>query len=856
MNNKFILALFFFVSMIAISSCNKVDKDDFNSLKDQVNKNTGDISDLKTLTSTLQSAVDNGQMITNVRTVTKVEGGQTISGIEITFSGNGGVKTIWNGANSPIPPAAGLTPYVWINSSGMWAMNFGSIPNDKDNASFELKNQAGESIPARDKASVKAWSVEVIEQQGKVAFRLQDNNASPAVVQVKTTDVVFETDTKLMQAVVEYDDYVGIMVNNATYRIMREVCYPTSITMLANSMYVEKGKSTVFNVKVNPSNARFTLDMLSLRYVPTLTRAAASVIIDPDFVKISGVEAVTAGGKPTGEYSIKVDWLQDIPNDDRALFVSAKTSNQRQELIEVISSTPIYLSEKFVPINQSFIENFASIIMFQGETYGDTLKLTTDAEGKYIWDKGYISTTALALAPTANITASVSNLFPNYHFSVEADLVPSINTVQNYAAKYTISDNGTPNNSIDKDFPIYVYPWKDVLCELYRDTTWIPVAPATTYFDVSIADTLNNAGLFTSAWDFASTTASVKRNGVIIAPESEGIAIDLAKIASDNKVFITVANMVNEGVYEVEYTIDATAKVGTRHPSLPQEKSFRVKAIFVIKAPVFHMPLSSAVATDSYVVASSTTTGEGMVFTYTLYKYTDITASAVFDIESCTNLSDEYKAQYNIKYNSPSYTYAAGAGKQGLTLEGFPVVKRTDASVTNVVMYSHLITGQKIPVYISDFVTKSGDTYVSSRVAGKANVKFGKYGLEEVKADDKSTGAHGRYNFSALQTAGFNLNNDFDIYGYNNTQPIKLHSTTIASVVYSVEDNMSDIVNLPKKLLAIDQSGNVTAVTNTTWDTSKTVAQPIRITMTDIWGTTKTKVVYIYLNSQSVPSNP
>lgn len=844
--------LFFIVAALVsllLYSCDNVNQDDFDDLKKDVEKNTQDISDLKTLTSSLQSIIDNKQVITNIESVTKEESGRTISGIKVTFSGDGGTKIIWDD----------MSTLVWINSNGHWATNTGPIPTDKDNAKYEIKDAQGNPISARGIKGEQGipgpsgeqgapgkdgHKIEVINQNGFVVFKVTDPSTSPATVTTVPTTVPFNSNAKILQSMVQNDYNVVFTVDGVSYSVMREISYPTSITMLANTVLIKKGKTASFNVKINPSNALVTKEMLGVDYVKSMSRAA-SVINKPDFIKIASCEITNN----PGEYMITIEWLKDFPMEGNAIFIVASTKNNLGNNIEIISSTPVILTEKFVPIEDGFISNFQPIAMFQGETYTDYIALTKGADDKYIWNAGYVGATSISITTpmsTTDVTTTI-DATDKFKFEVVAKVVSTITTVKDYISTVVVKDIATPTvGSINKNIPIKVYPLVDVLIDKTDvPNNWIPIERKNNYVNMDFSTALTDAGYLSTVWNIESTAIDYKYNASA-ANIPTSIAVYPNAIATKS-IKIDILPEIAAGVHEFTYSIKATAKEGQRPSSLPQTRTFKIKVKFEIKAPVFHIALNPNINKPDITSFAP----DGVVGKYSTIVNNPVLASDVFVVESCTNVSNSYKAEYNITENSPSYTYVNGSGVQGF-MTTFPANVDWVQSAVTYRFYSALKTGQQIPVYIKDYVS-GANPHLSAINPGVVKVQYNKRPLDHVVTMPYKTLAKACFNYSELQNRGFNINSEYTIFGENISNKV-LHSTCITSVTYKVLDNSSTLVGLPKQLLDITAEGYVTAKLNQTWDTNVTVAQPIEIIMTDIWGNSKSAIVNILLNSNSIPT--
>ncbi|MEG1635001.1 MAG: hypothetical protein RR388_05190, partial [Rikenellaceae bacterium] len=583
------LALCAMVVFVAIG-CAK--KSDFDDLKNQVDQNTQDIKSLTDLTTTLKTAIDGGILIKDVAVITKEEKGKTISGLKITFSGATGVKTVWDGATGatgatgetgaagptgetgaagPAGPAGAdgvavtaSTPYLWINGKNNWAYNFGNIPVSLDDPANELKDAAAQPVVARGE---NAASIVIVNAGGKIGFKVTPVVGAEFVV---ATNVNYADNAKSLQGVLTHDDYYMFFINGEQYKVMREVVYPTSITTLANKLLIQKGKTASFNIKVSPTNAFFSLSNLSLDYVASMTRAASSVISNPDFVKVLKCEPIVVNEVVTGEYTVTLEWLKDINvvGDDRALFVVVNTKNNKKEDIAITAATPIYLTEEFVAIKDEFINKLPDVVLFQGETYTNEITLALGADKNPLWTKGYVGTTTISNDNTPYVATTI-NVADKFKYEVKAPttLVIAPGESQTAVSTVVIGDIATPTpNTINKPFNVKVYPLPlDGILYAKTDVApiWIPVTRVNKHVDFNFKAILASSGFDPLVWGVECTSVDYTLDGAA-ASLPNAVVVYKEKIGTDQQVTVDVLPEVMYGKHKLIYNIKATAKAGLR----------------------------------------------------------------------------------------------------------------------------------------------------------------------------------------------------------------------------------------------------------------------------------------------------
>ncbi len=884
------------VAALFAAGCNDDLTDDVNDLKSRV---TG----LEETTSKLQQAINDGKLITVVAPLAATA--TTPAGWEITFSDNSKV-TIYNGEKGDAGAKGdkgdtgskgdkgdngdkgdkgdtgskgdkgdkgdtglqGLTPYIWINSAGNWAVNAGSKPADSDNASYEIKV---------DGQSVKAYGTSVRTKNigGFVGFEEYDPVSGVVKNTVKTT-IPYDHENYIT-AIVETDESVTMTIDGKDYTLAKAAVYPMSITIIRDKEYVIKGGSVTIDIAVNPSTSKtYTTEDFALDYEANY---AFTRSLTPDFIKIKTVEPAAV----KGHYQMTLTWAESntIFAEDAAIFIILNFTDAAGNSAQVVSATPVILNEKYVSIADANVLSVNDISMFSDETFTDAVRLND-------YHEGYVNTVDFTIAPsTADaphkavndpftrytsvgdkykftvvpIPGANATIWPAGVYSRVVDVKASVTDFGRAAVPGTPADPyigqpavsgipAIPAKTIDKNFKVTVYqvPANGVFYTHDFLEYWIPNGIVNYTPAVALGGEFAKHGYALSEWDFAIKGQSLKKGGAAIAMTDNIVADEGAFDNANNfKVGYKLLPTIDAGSYTIELVVTATPKA-PRPVGLSQSREFKVVMIFTVIPPAFQI-----------VVKNDHATLNSGSDTYKTYKLSDVKVTDLFDVESTKNVSKATDLNPNATPLSYEFDMTEPRhGAQGVRFNPYPAVS---APVVNewgssmfiqrpITVVVKLATGQQIPVHImcsNSFEHALGTIYV----------QYDRLNLNHVDAAaDRFRG-----NYNSMISKGI------DIAAGNNFSPesqsaVKLDPTMIQSIVYSEVGTVEcQGGTLPsglagKKILSIDAAtGLVKSIDGMTWENPDAVLyQTFRVTYTDIWGNSAAKDVNVYVKSNSVPN--
>ncbi len=274
----FRMIVLFCISMFACTDLTDVEND-VKELQKTVN-------DLQEAVSALQLAYQNGKVIESVQPLND----NSETGWDITFSDGSSIR-LENGKDGE-NGENGITPYLMIDVEGYWCVSydgghtFDKI-SDKNGNFFLSEGQEGISIRV------------VINENGYYAY--ETYYASTPDVTLSTIVTPYTSDTSHIISSIEKNEKNGlitlVMADNTSFTFNLDITYPTGIVLLTNNLSVGKNSVSVFEFRVNPSNAVFSLDVkddhpqLELDKIDINTRTdAPSYVTPPTNYKLIKVE--------------------------------------------------------------------------------------------------------------------------------------------------------------------------------------------------------------------------------------------------------------------------------------------------------------------------------------------------------------------------------------------------------------------------------------------------------------------------------------------------------------------------------------------------------------------------------------
>lgn len=264
----FRMILLFCISMCACT--------DLTDVENNVKELQKTVTDLKEAVSALQLAYQNGKVIESVQPLND----NSVTGWNITFSDGSSIR-LENGKDGE-SGKNGITPYLMIDAEGYWCVSYdnGNTFNrisDKDGNFFQSAGKEGISIRV------------VINEDGYYAYETYYTSAPDIVLNTLVTP--YTSDTSNIISSIKKNEQTGIitliMADNTSFTFNLDVAYPTGIILLTNSLSIGQNSVSVFEFRVNPSNAMFSLDVLSdpsqleLDKISDNTRTDASSYVTP-----------------------------------------------------------------------------------------------------------------------------------------------------------------------------------------------------------------------------------------------------------------------------------------------------------------------------------------------------------------------------------------------------------------------------------------------------------------------------------------------------------------------------------------------------------------------------------------------
>lgn len=249
---------------------------DLTDVENDVKELQKTVNDLQEAVSALQLAYQNGKVIESVQPLND----NSETGWDITFSDGSSIR-LKNGKDGE-NGENGITPYLMIDVEGYWCVSydgghtFDKI-SDKNGNFFLSEGQEGISIRV------------VINENGYYAY--ETYYVSAPDVTLSTIVTPYTSDTSHIISSIEKNEKNGlitlVMADNTSFTFNLDITYPTGIVLLTNNLSVGKNSVSVFEFRVNPSNAVFSLDVkdahpqLELDKIDINTRTDAPSYVTP-----------------------------------------------------------------------------------------------------------------------------------------------------------------------------------------------------------------------------------------------------------------------------------------------------------------------------------------------------------------------------------------------------------------------------------------------------------------------------------------------------------------------------------------------------------------------------------------------
>lgn len=311
------------ILLLSISICACTNLTDIENDVKELQKT---ITDLQEAVSVLQSAYQNGKTIDKIE---PLNDGST-TGWNIIFS-DGSFVRLENGKDGA-NGKDGITPYLMIDDEGYWCVSYddGDVFNrflDKEGNFIHAEGNEGISIRV------------AVNPDGYYIY--ETYYASDPDIVLDTIVTPYTADTSHIISSIKKDEQSGVitlmMADNTSFIFNLDVSYPTGIILLTNDLSIGRNSIAIFEFRVNPSNAVFSLDVsgeqsqLKLDKISSNTRTGAfSYVTPPTNYKLVKVEhSLNENGEiKVGQYKA---YIQDlgITTDYRekvALVLSTKDS--------------------------------------------------------------------------------------------------------------------------------------------------------------------------------------------------------------------------------------------------------------------------------------------------------------------------------------------------------------------------------------------------------------------------------------------------------------------------------------------------------------------------------------------------
>lgn len=311
----FRMILLFFISICACTDLTDVEND--------VKELQKTVTDLQDAVSALQLAHQNGKVIESVQPLND----NSVTGWNITFSDGSSIR-LENGKDGE-NGKSGITPYLMIDAEGYWCVSY-----DNGNTFNKISDKNGNFFQSGGKEGISIRVV--INKDGYYTYETYYASAPDIILNTIVTP--YTSDTSHIISSIEKNEQTGIitliMADNTSFTFNLDVAYPTGIILLTNSLSIGQNSISVFEFRVNPSNAVFSLDVLGdhpqleLDKISSNTRTdASSYITPPTNYKLIKLEPSLneKGEVKVGQYKA---YIQDL----------GMTSNYTETVVLVLST--------------------------------------------------------------------------------------------------------------------------------------------------------------------------------------------------------------------------------------------------------------------------------------------------------------------------------------------------------------------------------------------------------------------------------------------------------------------------------------------------------------------------------------
>ena len=309
------MILLFFISICACTDLTDVEND--------VKELQKTVTDLQDAVSALQLAHQNGKVIESVQPLND----NSVTGWNITFSDGSSIR-LENGKDGE-NGKSGITPYLMIDAEGYWCVSY-----DNGNTFNKISDKNGNFFQSGGKEGISIRVV--INKDGYYTYETYYASAPDIILNTIVTP--YTSDTSHIISSIEKNEQTGIitliMADNTSFTFNLDVAYPTGIILLTNSLSIGQNSISVFEFRVNPSNAVFSLDVLGdhpqleLDKISSNTRTdASSYITPPTNYKLIKLEPSLneKGEVKVGQYKA---YIQDL----------GMTSNYTETVVLVLST--------------------------------------------------------------------------------------------------------------------------------------------------------------------------------------------------------------------------------------------------------------------------------------------------------------------------------------------------------------------------------------------------------------------------------------------------------------------------------------------------------------------------------------
>lgn len=207
----------------------------------------------------LQNAYKNGKIIKEVKPYN--DGTQT--GWTIIFSDDQTI-VIFDGSDG-LDGVDGITPIITINADGYWEISYDdgatfSLILDNDGNPIMSKGEKGED----GKNGKEGLSIRIVTTENGTYVIESFYESAPDTV-IESIQTSYSSNPANNISGILKDPYDGtmtlIMADGSEFRFNLDVTYPTGIVILTESLVLPHGGTSVFQFRVNPSNAVVDLNL-------------------------------------------------------------------------------------------------------------------------------------------------------------------------------------------------------------------------------------------------------------------------------------------------------------------------------------------------------------------------------------------------------------------------------------------------------------------------------------------------------------------------------------------------------------------------------------------------------------------